>query len=51
VRVAAADLSFTPRLNDQVMIGGKTFQGVSANTRSPFHEAAIHTEQVRGGNG
>jgi hypothetical protein len=51
VRIAAADLSFTPRLNDQVVIGGKTFQVVSVNTRSPFSEAAIHIVQVRGGNG
>ena len=51
VRIAAADLSFTPRPNDQVVIGGKTFQVVSVNTRSPFNEAAIHLVQVRGGNG
>jgi hypothetical protein len=51
VRIAAADLSFTPRPNDQVVIGGKTFQVVSVNTRSPFNEAAIHIVQVRGGNG
>jgi hypothetical protein len=48
---AAADLSFTPRPNDQVVIGGKTYQVVSVNTRSPFNEAAIHIVQVRGGNG
>jgi hypothetical protein len=42
VRSAAADLSFAPRPNDQV---------VSVNTRSPFSEAAIHIVQVRGGNG
>jgi hypothetical protein len=42
VRIAAADLSFTPRPNDQV---------VSVNTRTPFSEAAIHIAQVRGGNG
>jgi hypothetical protein len=41
VRIAAADLSFTPRPNDQVVIGGKTYQVVSVNTRSPFSEAAI----------
>jgi hypothetical protein len=41
VRIAAADLSFTPRPNDQV---------VSVNTRTPFSEAAIHIVQVRGGN-
>jgi hypothetical protein len=51
VRIAAADLSFSPRPNDQVVIGGKTFQVVSVNTRSPFNEAAIHIAQVRGGNG
>jgi hypothetical protein len=51
VRIAAADLSFTPRPNDQVVIGGKTYQVVSVNTRSPFNEAAIHIVQVRGGNG
>ena len=51
VRIAAADLSFTPRLNDQVVIGGKTYQVISVNTRSPFSEAAIHILQVRGGNG
>jgi hypothetical protein len=51
VRIAAADLSFTPRPNDQVVIGGKTYQVVSVNTRSPFSEAAIHILQVRGGNG
>ena len=50
VRIAAADLSFTPRPNDQVVIGGKTFQVVSVNTCSPFNEAAIHILQVRGGN-
>jgi hypothetical protein len=42
VRIAAADLSFTPRPNDQMVIGGKTYQVVSVNTRSPFNEAAIH---------
>jgi hypothetical protein len=51
VRIAAADLTFTPRPNDQVVIGGKTYQVVSVNTRSPFSEAAIHILQVRGGNG
>jgi hypothetical protein len=51
VRIAAVDLTFTPRQNDQVVIGGKTFQVVSVNTRSPFNEAAIHIVQVRGGNG
>ena len=51
MRIAAADLSFTPRLNDQVVIGGKTFQVVSVNTRSPFSEAAIDIVQVQGGNG
>jgi hypothetical protein len=51
VRIAAADLSFTPRPNDQVTIGCKTYQVVSVNTRSPFSEAAIHILQVRGGNG
>jgi hypothetical protein len=51
VRIAAADLSFSPKPNDQVVIGGKTFQVVSVNTRSPFNEAAIHIVQVRGGNG
>jgi hypothetical protein len=51
VRIAAADLSFTPRLNDQVVIGGKTYQVVSVNTRNPFSEAAIYIVQVRGGNG
>jgi hypothetical protein len=51
VRIAAADLSFTPRSNDQVVIGGKTYQVVSVNTRSPFNEAALHILQVRGGNG
>jgi hypothetical protein len=51
VRIAAADLSFTSRPNDQVVIGGKTYQVVSVNTRSPFDGDAIHTVQVRGGNG
>jgi hypothetical protein len=51
VRIAAADLSFSPKPNDQVVIRGKTFQVVSVNTRSPFNEAAIHIVQVRGGNG
>ena len=51
VRIAAADLSFSPKPNDQVVIGGKTYQGVSVNTRSPFSEAASHIVQVRGGNG
>ena len=51
VRIAAADLSFTPRSNDQVVIGGKTFQVVSVDTHRPFNEAAIHILQVRGGNG
>jgi hypothetical protein len=51
VRIAAADQSFTLRPNDQVVIGGKTYQVVSVNTRSPFSEAAIHIVQVRGGNG
>jgi hypothetical protein len=51
VRIAAADLSFTPKPNDQVMIGGQTFQVMSVNTRRPFDEDAIHMLQVRGGNG
>jgi hypothetical protein len=51
VRIAAADLSFTPRPNDQVVIGGKTYQVESVNTRSPLGEATIHIVQVRGGNG
>jgi hypothetical protein len=51
VWIAAADLSFAPKPNDQVVIGGKTFQVVSVNTLSPFNEAAIHILQVRGGNG
>jgi hypothetical protein len=51
VRVAAADLSFTPRPNDQVVIGGQTHQVVSVNARSPFGAAAIHIVQVRGRNG
>jgi hypothetical protein len=51
VRLAAADLSFTSSPNDQLVIGGKTHQVVSVNTRSPFNEAAIHSVQVRGGNG
>jgi hypothetical protein len=51
VRIAAADLGFTPKQNDQVVIGGKTYEVVSVNTRSPFDEAAIHMLQVRGGNG
>jgi hypothetical protein len=42
VQIAGADLNFTPRLNDQVVIDGKTFQVVSVNTRSPCSEAAIH---------
>jgi hypothetical protein len=50
-RIAAADLSFSPKWSDQVVIGGKTYQGVSVNTCSPFSEAAIHIVQVRGGNG
>jgi hypothetical protein len=41
VRIAAADLSLTPRPNDQVVIGRKTYQVVSVNTRSPFCEAAM----------
>jgi hypothetical protein len=51
VRIAAADLTFTPRPNDQVVIGGKNFQVVSVNTRSPFNEATIHMLQIRDGNG
>jgi hypothetical protein len=51
VRIAAADLGFTPKQNDQVVIGGKTYEVVSVNMRSPFDEAAIHILQVRGGNG
>jgi hypothetical protein len=50
-RIAAADLSFSPKPNDQVVIGGKTYQVVSVNTRNPFDAAAIHIVQVRGGNG
>jgi hypothetical protein len=51
VRIAAADLIFTPRPNDQVVIGDKTYEVVSVNTRSPCSEAAIPIVQVRGGNG
>jgi hypothetical protein len=51
VRIAAADLSFTPQPNDQVVIGGQTYQIVSVNTRRPCNEAAIHLVQVRGGHG
>jgi hypothetical protein len=39
--MAAANLNFPPRPNDQV---------VSVNTCSPFDGAAIYTIQVRGGN-
>jgi hypothetical protein len=42
VRIAASDLRFTPKQNAQVVIGGKTYAVVSANTRRPFDEAAIH---------
>jgi hypothetical protein len=31
------------------VIGGKTYQVVSVNTRRPFSEAAIHSVQGRGG--
>jgi hypothetical protein len=51
VRIAAADLSFAPKQNAQVVIGGKTYQVVSVNTCEPFSEAAIHIVQVQGGNG
>ena len=51
VRIAAADLRCTPGPNDQVVIGGKMYQVVSVNTRSPFGEAAIHIVQVRCRNG
>jgi hypothetical protein len=51
VRIAAADLSCTPKQNDQVVIGGKTFEVMSVNTRSPFDEDAMYIVQVRGGNG
>lgn len=50
-RIAAADLSFRPKPNDQIVIGGQTFQVVSVNTRRPFDAAAIHVVQVRGGKG
>ena len=50
VRIGAAGLSFTPRPNDQIVIGDKAFQAVSVDTRRPFNEAAIHILQVRGGN-
>jgi hypothetical protein len=49
-RIAAADLSFSPKPNDQVVIGGKTYRVVSVNTRSPFDEDALHIMQVGGGN-
>jgi len=51
VRIAAVDLSFTPKSSDQVVIGGKTYHVVSVNTRSRYNEVAIHILQVRGGNG
>lgn len=51
IRIAAADLYFTPKPNDQVVIGGKTYQVVPAKTRSPFNGVAIQIVQVRGGNG
>jgi hypothetical protein len=51
VWIAALDLNFTPKPNDQVVIAGKTYQVVSVNTREPFSEAAIHIVQGRGGNG
>jgi len=51
VRIAAADLSFAPKQNAQVVIGGKTYQVVSVNTCEPFSEVAIHIVQVQGGNG
>jgi hypothetical protein len=49
VWIAAADLSFAPRPNDQVVIDGKTYQVVSVNTRTPFDEAAIHLTRAWGG--
>jgi hypothetical protein len=50
-RIAAADLSSTPKQNDQVVFGGKTLQVISVNARSPFNEAAVHLLQIRDGNG
>jgi hypothetical protein len=44
-------MSFTPKQNDQVVIGGKTFQVVSVNTPSPFDGAAIHIVRIKSGNG
>jgi hypothetical protein len=49
VRIAA-DLSFSSKPNDQVVMGGKTYQVVSVNTSSSFSEAVIHIIQVRGWN-
>jgi hypothetical protein len=33
------------------VIGGKTYEVVSVDTRRPFDEAVIHIVQFRGGNG
>jgi hypothetical protein len=46
VRIAAADLSFNPKPNDQLVIGGKTFQVVSVNTRSPFNSTLAIQEST-----
>lgn len=50
VRIAAADLSFTPTRSDKVTIASRDYFIKSVITRSPKSEAAIHILTVGGDN-
>lgn len=51
VRIAGADLGFTPIRGDAVVIDSKTFYVKSVNTRRPRDEVSIHIMNVGGRNG
>lgn len=51
VRIAGADLTFTPARGDVIIIDTKSFFVKSVNTRRPRNEVAIHILNVGGQNG
>ena len=47
-RIAAADLAAEPTPYDKIIVGGKVFNVISVNVRSPKNIAAIYILQIRG---
>lgn len=50
VRIAAADLSFTPSRGDIIVISSKNYRVISVDTRTAKNENALHIVQVGGDN-